>query len=220
MTTHPSVFSVDEETGELRLSADWQRIYGEVDPWSQSALDRSAMAAYYEFSRDNLVRTIMRHGYAGKVGVEIGCGLGFLTAMLFEKIGPAIGVDISPIATMRARELHPGLRFRPGDITSTDFAPIAADYVVLGQAWWYVLHELDRTLENIGKCLSRGGHLFITQAFLRGTQRYMPRIRGFTGAVDMLLEQRGWTVVEAQFHDIDTLIHHDSVIVLRKKPAG
>lgn len=216
--TQPIIFAVDEETGELRLSADWQKVYGEVDPWSQSALDRSAMAAYYEFSRENLVQTILRHGYVGMGGIEIGCGLGYLTAMLNERVGPTMGIDISPIATMRARQLHPALRFRPGDVTSGDFAPSAAEYVVLGQAWWYVLHDLDRTMANIGACLPSGGDLFITQAFLRSGQKYMPHIRGFTGALDMLLDQPGWTVTEAQFHDRG-LIHHDSVIVLRRNMA-
>lgn len=217
--TSPAIFENDPETGELRLAADWQKIYGEVDPWSQSALDKGAMAAYYEFSRENLVQTILRHGYAGMEGLEVGCGLGFLTAMLNEKVGPTLGIDISPIATMRARQLHPTLRFRPGDVTSDDFVPHRAKYVVLGQAWWYVLHDLDNTLANIGACLTpNGGDLFITQAFLRSGQKYMPHIRGFTGALDTLLAHPKWTVTEAQFHDRG-LVHHDSVIVLRKNPT-
>lgn len=92
-------------------------------------------------------------GSKGRV-IDMGCGPGQIAAYLAGRGVRAEGVDISPEMVAMARELHPGLVFRVGDMLALEepdssIAGIAAFYAIVHlepsevvmatREWWRVL---------------------------------------------------------------------------------
>jgi SAM-dependent methyltransferase len=85
----------------------------------------------------------------GKRVLELGCGRGDLLAALQPSHG--VGVDFSPRTVATANELHPGLRFVPGD--AEDPATLAAiegpfDYIVIADTIG-MFDDIDGTLKLV-----------------------------------------------------------------------
>lgn len=204
--------------GTLDFVGDFEALYrAEADPWEQSG--RGARTGYYAFSRRNLLARMACHLPMDASCLEIGSGHGHLTAMLDRAFGRAFGMDISPAAIERAGQFHPHLRFIRGDITAGDFcAPGRFDCVVLAQCWWYVLHEVDRALENALSCVEDGGLLAVNQALL-AEQRYGKNIAdGFAGMLAILTSRRDMTLVECMCQAEPPFM--DALVILRREPAA
>jgi ubiquinone/menaquinone biosynthesis C-methylase UbiE len=85
----------------------------------------------------------------GKRVLELGCGRGDLLAALQPSYG--VGVDFSPTAIARARERHPNLLFREGDVEDPEtFAAIEGpfDYVVVADTIG-MFEDIDSTLRLV-----------------------------------------------------------------------
>lgn len=204
-----------EDTGKLTFVGNFEALYAaEHDPWFQSA-ESGAMARYYDFSRKRLVEALRPHRTGS--GLEIGCGHGHLTAYLQKSLCVQMtGIDIAQKAVEKAQELH-RQRFLVSDIIGKDFEPPGSyAFVLWAQMLWYVLHEIDRALENSLRCVEPGGLLVISQAFL-ANQRYGREIAdGFEGAVDLF---RGYDdrlrLIEARYDDSERHVHRDGLLIFR-----
>lgn len=187
---HKEVFR-ENEAGELELVGDFDALYrNDVDPWDQGAAT-GERAAYYAGSRMRLAAMINRLELDRLTGLEIGCGHGHSVAVLHLACGGRwSGADISFEAIKRARELVRPVNFFPVDITRA--WPFLGsergryDVVVLSECLWYVMHEWRTVVSNLAGLVKPGGVAIISQAFLRGKQRYGAEIAdGFHGAMEL-----------------------------------
>lgn len=188
----------------------------EVDPWEQSGRT-GEYARYYDYSRRNLVGRLTAKFNGNAVGLEVGCGYGYLTSMLAERQFKMTGLDVSELALKRAAQFHPGIEYVRADITAERFAPPGQfHFVIMAQCWWYVLHELDRAVDNCLSCLHPGGVFVLSQGFL-DDQRYGKDVAdGFDGALRLLMSHPGLRLVQCSYDDTGLLCLHDGLIMLRK----
>jgi SAM-dependent methyltransferase len=229
----PNVFK-ERPDGSLELVGDFERLYQtNPDPWGQSGSDE-AMTRYYNWSRDRLVAALAPLVYrldgANVVkGLEVGCGLGHVTALLNRRLrycSDWVGIDISPRAIAKARLLYPHGVFGVADIlgkeslvpfnSSTPFYGV----VLLNQILWYIIHDFDTALFH-ARCLCKShGLIVFSQAFLKGEQRYGKKsVDGFAGLVRTLLDREkelGMQLIRADFEEDHTMVHNDGIVVLRK----
>ncbi len=106
---------------------------------------------------------------AGENGLDVGCGMGFLTCEMAREVAPGghvIGIDNSPdlIATARVRAEREGLyncvEFVGGDAARLDFPSATFDFVVAVQVYLYVA-EIERALAEAARVLKPGGRLIV-----------------------------------------------------------
>lgn len=187
-----------------RLVGAWDEMYDAcVDPWWQSQQATSD-------GRDAIVR------YAHEIGarslVEIGCGLGYFTAVLAEEGFAVAGVDVSAAGVERARRLHPELadRFHVGRAERDLAAFAGADAVVFSEVTWYVLDHLDDVLEALRRDFA-GKHLIHLLTFYApGTQRYG---RDFFTTPDELADRFGLERVAETRSEPDEVGDYTSTIL-------
>ncbi len=204
----------EDESG-LQFVGDFEGLYAEdADPWGQSGTDER-LRHYYHHSR-NVLMDVLEGYYPGKArGLEVGCGLGYLTRKLNLRPGWDItGMDVSETAIEKATSRNPGMRFKVGDITKQ--APVGQyDFIILAQCWWYVLHAVDAVINHCVSGLKRNGLLVISQAFLR-EQKYGNDIaEGIDGALRIIGRDNRLQLVAFRYDDSKTLIHHDGLLAYR-----
>jgi 2-polyprenyl-3-methyl-5-hydroxy-6-metoxy-1,4-benzoquinol methylase len=92
--------------------------------------------------------------------VEVGCGAGWLTAVLGH-FGPALGVELSPAAVAAATERYPHARFLAADLTRWDHPRGEFDVVVSSE----VIEHLEDQAQHARmayELLRPGGFLILT----------------------------------------------------------
>jgi SAM-dependent methyltransferase len=102
--------------------------------------------------------------------LEMGCGLGYITAKLKQRMSPPGGVihgfDVSAEAVRRASAMHEGIDFWVDDVRRADFAPRQQyDLVVVRDVFWYVFDSMPLVIANIAKSVRAGGTLYVGQSF-------------------------------------------------------
>jgi predicted TPR repeat methyltransferase len=96
----------------MRTAADFNSFYSVPDPWG---IARATV-------RDIVLRDRLAKYIRGKSVLELGCGEGHLTQVVFDKARSVNGVDISDVAIARARSLNlPNATFESGDFLGTPF---------------------------------------------------------------------------------------------------
>jgi SAM-dependent methyltransferase len=230
MTSTDDYVFGEAPNGELELIGDFDALYREdQDPWDQSAERGSRLANYYLQSRWRLLFKIV--GTARELTrsvLEVGCGHGHFLDTLQRELHVymgdnmpevLLGMDISPHAIERAREVHPNISFCTGDIMAKDLTmpdDRTYDVVVLNQVLWYVLHEIDQTIDNCLKLLRPGGRLIICQGFLPPeSQRYAVEWT-FMETLRDIAARSGLTLIDARYDDVAIDGLHDAILVYRK----
>ncbi|WP_405769045.1 class I SAM-dependent methyltransferase [Streptomyces sp. NBC_01538] len=117
-------------------------------------LERAVIAAYAEFVRDS--------GGAGGQVADLGCGPGWVTALL-DSLGLSVfGLDVSESMLAVARREHPGLRFEQGSMLELDLADGALAGVV---SWYSSIHtpadRLPALFAEFRRVLAPGGQLLL-----------------------------------------------------------
>lgn len=87
---------------------------------------------------------------------DLGCGSGVFTDLLQRRGFNSTGIDLSPKLIRIAREAHPGIDFREGDIEHLPFADGSIDGVVLAGVLHH-LPELSKCAAEIKRILRPGG---------------------------------------------------------------
>lgn len=114
-------------------------------------LDRAVIDAFAEFVRP-----------AGGLVGDLGCGPGYMSAMLAGMGLDVLGVDLTPEMIDIARANYPGPRFEVGSMDALDLADGALAGIV---SWYSVIHappqELPKYFAEFRRVLAAGGHLLI-----------------------------------------------------------
>lgn len=207
-----------EVNGELRFIGDFDALYREdADPWLQS------QGGYYDLSRAGVgvVITDLCDKWPG-VALEVGCGLGHSTNELESLIGGHwTGCDISMEAITRARVNFPSIPFFPVDIAHRRSRARWAkrDVIVWSHIVWYVLEGIDNAMCNSLALLKPGGLLVVSQAVMRGEQRYGREIadgvEGIFALISRTARQHG-ARLELAACSYDTPVYDDLIMVIRK----
>lgn len=139
--------------GDVRASYD--RVAGEY------ARRIAGELAHKPLDRELLDRLADRVRGAGPVA-DLGCGPGHVARHLADRGVDAFGLDLSPAMVGQARELHPGVPFRVGDVTALD----ARDGAWAGAVAYYSLIHLPRVavagaLREVARALRPGAPLLV-----------------------------------------------------------
>lgn len=209
--------------GHLTLTADWNAIYRDnEDPWNQSG-KVGDIASYYALSRSRLTKAIQRHMQRPGDGLEIGCGHGHVIKHLSVYCSNVkwSGLDISDVAIETAKHLQPKKSFYVADIANGALKIVddRFDVTVLNQVLWYVLENFDHAVDNCIELLWPDGVFIISQAFLKGEQRYGREIvDGFHGLLDLMRTRYAarLRLIEASYDDRGQHLHHDGLLAFRK----
>jgi len=189
----------------------------ENDPWGQSA--SSSMRRYYELSRERLISIISKIDKKDHI-MEVGCGLGYVTAMIAENFNEShvYGVDISETAIKSAREKFNTLSFTQADISNlipTVLPQNTYDIIILNQLLWYILEPLPQVLKNIHSLLTEDGYLIVSNAFAREQHYGVHIIDHFYGATAYFSRQNNFKLLHAAFYR-DEEEHDDGHFLLKK----
>ena len=147
---------------------------------AEQPLERALLAAYAEFVRGS-------GGGSGQVA-DLGCGPGWVTALL-DSLGLSVfGLDVSASMLTVARREHPGLRFEQGSMLELDLP----DGTLAGVVSWYsTIHtpadRLPALFAEFRRVLAPGGHLLL--AFQAGDV-HKHHDRPFGRPVSMTFERR------------------------------
>jgi SAM-dependent methyltransferase len=158
-SAHPTDYH-DYVFKDGRLVGDFENMYRYASdvPWAQ---DRLA----YGWTAQAGLAMLREHAPYGSI-LEIGCGLGYISAQLAQLAsGPISACDVSAEAIRRAGALHSGVDFYVADVASPSFETRRVDLVVVRDVLWYVTDHLATVLRNVDSCLAPGGYLFIGQSF-------------------------------------------------------
>ena len=223
LTSH--IFKEDS-SGNLSFIGDFEGFYkNEQDPWGQSGGDKR-MKSNYAFSRRNLLKEIdflIKQKDRGKDILEIGCGLGHVSAYLSAKLHydcSITGMDISPTAIAKAKANFPHLSFSVGDICSDTFVVNEKfDIVILSEILWYILGQLGQAFDNVEKLLKTKGVLIISNTFIDEQKYGKEIVDGFDGLVRYVVINH-WSkfkIIKAQVDYFSKRLHHSSLLLLQKK---
>jgi ubiquinone/menaquinone biosynthesis C-methylase UbiE len=153
-----------------RTSAD-----GERDRWER-LLSTGAEAEFREFVLDHLdlddEDTIL----------SVGCGPGFETAALAERVGEdghVIGVDVNEGVLTAAGDrcaAYPQVSFGQGDITNLPVADASVDYAIAKQVF-YAVSDVESALAELVRVVRPGGRVAVTATERRTHTKHTPTHR-------------------------------------------
>jgi SAM-dependent methyltransferase len=139
------------------------------DPWACSGQVGS-------FDNDMFLTAVRRVARPGHHLLDIGCGLGALSARMRDEVSGLtrlMACDISPDALTKARATWNGrpdrlaIEFHQMDVRDQALKfPAGFDIVTMSQLAWYVLPEFPDVLRKARAAMKLGGHLVILQVFL------------------------------------------------------
>ena len=112
------------------------------DPWHQKT-------ETYTKTQHIILLNLIKNSKAKKI-LEIGCGFGLLTKIIYEQNSNSevLGMDISSTAIKKAQETNPHIQFQTRDILDFDFyKEYQPDLIVLSWTLWYTLDKIDDFIE-------------------------------------------------------------------------
>ena len=134
------------------------------DPWNCVA-DSTSL-------ENEIFCTVLRSISPGVSTVlDVGCGLGTLTARISEAVEPSevYGIDVSQAAIEKAKQAYPGIHFSVHDLLddSWDSLPDRMDLITMAEVCWYIIPGIRRVFGKLHELLNHGGHLVVLQNFYR-----------------------------------------------------
>ena len=149
----------------MRTAADFNLYYATPDPWHIS---------HAQF-RDKVLRRCLKRFIRGKSVLELGCGEGHLTHVIFNKARSVVGIDISDVAIARAKSRNlPNARFESADLLRTSFE--GYDIIAAIECIYYLsLQERGVFLEKVAQ--EHSGKLLLLSGPIVDYRRYFSHKR-------------------------------------------
>jgi len=162
--------------------------------------------------RDRRARSIERYVRRGRI-LDVGCGRGFLPAIMQEHGWDAHGVELSPMAAEHAtRELK--IPIFVGDFLASPHPAGSFDVLV----FWHVLEHLERPVSSLRKAreiLKPGGLLLVAVPNFESLQARFSRQHWFhldvprhyhhfrLGVLRRMLEENGFSVIGVRHFNLE-----------------
>jgi SAM-dependent methyltransferase len=149
----------------VRTAEDFNNFYATPDPW------RISRAPF----RDKVLRRCLTPFIRKKSVLELGCGEGHLTEVVFNKARSVVGVDISDVAIARAKSLNlRNARFESADLLLTSFE--GYDIIAAIECIYYLsLQERGVFLQKVAQ--EHGGKLLLLSGPIVDYRRYFSHKR-------------------------------------------
>jgi len=184
---------------EGRFIGEFEQMYEQVaDPWH-------CVAEVGAFKNVLLLAAVTQVRAEVRRALDVGCGLGALTARLRQAAPLAEwhACDVSRTAIDRAERDYPGIRFFVYDLGQIDRIPFergSLDLITMAEVVWYVLPHLAAILTRFFGLLRPGGHLMLLQYFLAPEQQqYGKEIVAAPGELIRLLAEAGFQIREQAY---------------------
>lgn len=154
-----------------RFVGRFEEMYRDVpDPWG--------CTQHVDTLANRILLELLREVAPSSVVLDVGCGLGALTARVWETIKPTEmhACDVSATAVRAASRAVPAVEFFEHDLVAAPTLPLApgsVDVIVMAEVVWYILPVLSAVLQGFAALLAPRGALVLKQAFYPpGQQRY------------------------------------------------
>lgn len=196
-----------DKDGKLEYVGDFDGLYkNEEDPWGQCS------DIYYN-RRNNVIIDTLEELEPRSV-LDVGCGLGQVTQLIDIMVTKDVkGVDISPEAIKRARELFPTVTFDVMDIRK-DRIYEKYDVILMSGILWYILNDLDAVLKKVRDALEYEGYIVIFQTFIPDQKYGKDIVDGYEGWFSYLKKLEGLRIIKSKYYDtLDD--RKDSIVVLK-----
>ncbi len=150
------------------------------DPyWNRSeAVSCYAVSPYLLESERTAIKACFPEGLAGQRVLDLGCGGGRTTQVLHELGASVIGVDISALLIVAARQMFPKLDLRVANATSLPFEDASFDLVIIAKnALDYIDNKPARilALNEVCRVLSAHGRFILSHHNMAAWIFKMPR---------------------------------------------
>ena len=124
-----------------KFVGEFEEMYQDYDdPWEQSL--REEDLSY------KAITLFLCKKYNFKRVLELGCGHGHFSKDLAKAGMEVVGVDISPTAIAKAKELYPQCDFICGDVLDFDiYKKVDPDCIIFAEVTWYILDNLKAFLD-------------------------------------------------------------------------
>ncbi|MEQ8291239.1 MAG: class I SAM-dependent methyltransferase [Roseovarius sp.] len=134
-----------------RDAASFEQLYRDrPDPWDYET-------SSYEAEKYRRCLDLLPRAQYGR-GLEIGCSIGVMSAMIAARCDSLLGLDVAPTAIERARARGiPNARFRRASVPE-DWPGGTWDLIVFSEVLYYLTAEaLDETISRAAQSLAPGG---------------------------------------------------------------
>jgi SAM-dependent methyltransferase len=198
-----------------RFIGEFEQMYRNVDdPWH-------CVAEAHAFKNDLLIGAVTHLRAGVRRALDVGCGLGALTARLRTAAPEAEwhACDLSPTAVAKAAAATPGVRFFQHDVRESRFAfqRESLDLITMAEVMWYVLPQLERVLREFHRLLAPGGHLVTLQYFPKPEdQAYGKEFVSAPADLLRLLREAGFELA----HDVYFGEPRYAVLAVARKPQA
>ena len=156
-------------------------------PWHQ---DETANAIF-----SDITVAILKQRHVSSM-LDVGCGLGYLTARLnceIPELTRVVGLDVSPTAIAKAALIFPEIEFRAGTFSSDGLGGETFDVVVSKDVLWYVLGDLAGYLAALASRSKRW--VYIGQSFPDRKPFYGQEILPNAQSLLSYLKKQGYNIV-------------------------
>lgn len=168
---------------------DFETMYQNIeDPWEQSAREA--------FASEKAVCLNLIQRYQCKRVVEFGSGLGYFTNRIAKVAPSVVGIEVSPTAVAKAKQISPHLTFQNSSFPDIEFLrEFRPDCIVMAEITWYVLDDLKLFLKFLADEMPEVLLIHLLMTYAPGEQKYgvdkFTNLEEIISFFDMNVEESG-----------------------------
>ena len=192
---------IDPETGDFR--GEYEKMYQEIDdPWGCNKEAKSL--------KNCLLLEIIFNKKRYRRILDVGCGLGAITNLIYKKNGGGelLGCDISETAIKKASLLYPRITFKQMNIITESLEEIGKfELIILSEILWYILEGLETVFNKIIRVLAQDGTCVMLQYFPEVQKFGREYIDGSNGLESFITQRTSFCISEKVTYHVDDGTH-------------
>jgi|LGOV01.1.fsa_nt_gb ubiquinone/menaquinone biosynthesis C-methylase UbiE len=153
---------------------DYDKLYSKEGTYHWDMIERGDR--FYTQHTKIILNHIDKFG-VGKI-LDVGCGDGYITSLIFKKFEDVVGIDISKKAINFAREKNQGAKFVVGTCTNIPFSDESFDIIVASEVIEHVSYNDGKVfLKEARRVLTPKGKIIISTPNLSNLyRRYLGKL--------------------------------------------